>query len=79
MIEHEKLKENAIYFDEEYGTQYCFVGGELHTSMSDDGYQYWYKNGLLHREDGPAYTNCVNGIEEWWTNGKFQRLLHTMN
>lgn len=31
----------------------------------------WYKNGVLHREDGPA---VVNGIHiEWHLNGKLHR------
>ena len=30
---------------------------------------FWYKNGNLHREDGPAYIDS-SGYEEWWLNGK---------
>jgi len=33
--------------------------------------EIWYKNGKLHREDGPA----VNGpfLEKWYNNGKLHR------
>jgi len=33
-----------------------------------------YKNGVLHRENGPA-VECMNNetlISEWWINGKFE-------
>lgn len=33
----------------------------------------WYRNGLLHKLDGPAYIG-FNGIEEWWKNGERHRL-----
>ena len=32
----------------------------------------WYLNGLLHREDGPAW-ECVNGDKAWHRNGKCHR------
>jgi hypothetical protein len=32
-----------------------------------EGEKYWYLNGLLHREDGPAYEG-YNGYKEWWLN-----------
>jgi hypothetical protein len=33
----------------------------------------WYKNGLLHREDGPAVQHTT-GTNEWWVNGKRHRV-----
>ena len=33
----------------------------------------WYKNGLLHREDGPAVVKA-DGTKEWYLNGKFHRV-----
>ena len=33
-----------------------------------EGNEIWYLNGLLHREDGPAY-ETVSGIKQWFTNG----------
>jgi hypothetical protein len=33
----------------------------------------WWVDGLLHREDGPAYTT-TNGYEVWMVNGKPHRL-----
>jgi len=34
-----------------------------------DGDQYWYKNGILHREDGPAAI-YHNGAQYWWLDDK---------
>ena len=35
----------------------------------------WFKEGtsILHREDGPAITNC-NGIKKWYLNGQIHRI-----
>jgi hypothetical protein len=33
------------------------------------GPKFWYLNGVLHREDGPAI-EYTNGGKEWWINGK---------
>jgi hypothetical protein len=37
-----------------------------------DGRKYWFLNGLLHREDGPAAV-YPNGIECWYLNGELHR------
>lgn len=38
-------------------------------NVLESGVKYWYKNGLLHREGGPAFEyRCGGG--EWWLNGK---------
>lgn len=29
----------------------------------------WYKDGQLHREEGPA-VEYINGEREWWLNGQ---------
>ncbi len=34
------------------------------------GTKYWYKNGKLHREDGPAI-EWADGEKRWWLEGKF--------
>lgn len=34
-----------------------------------DGTKYWYRNGKLHREDGPA-VEYANGNKEWYRNGE---------
>jgi hypothetical protein len=36
----------------------------------EDGSKLWYFNGLLHREDGPAYEG-VDGEKQWWKNDCF--------
>ena len=34
----------------------------------------WYKDGLLHRIDGPAWIDAtLRGSEEWYFNGKLHR------
>jgi len=33
------------------------------------GSKEWYKNGIWHREDGPAYIR-KDGYKEWWLDGK---------
>ncbi len=37
-----------------------------------DGTKEWYKNGLRHREDGPAI-EYFNGDKYWYLNGKQHR------
>ena len=29
----------------------------------------WFKNGVVHREDGPAYIRS-DGVKSWWLDGK---------
>ena len=36
------------------------------------GNKYWYINGKLHREDGPAIER-TNGTKQWYINGKLHR------
>ena len=38
----------------------------------DDKDKKWYKNGLLHREDGPAIEG-VDGLKAWFIKGKLHR------
>jgi hypothetical protein len=45
-------------------------GGELHENS--DGNNWWYLNGVLHREDGPAF-EWADGSKSWWLNGKRHR------
>jgi len=35
--------------------------------------KFWYKNGKLHRDDGPA-VEYKNGIKFWYKEGKLHRL-----
>ena len=37
-----------------------------------NGDKYWYLNGNLHREDGPAI-ECSDGYREWHLNGELHR------
>ena len=38
----------------------------------DTGTQFWYFNGKLHREDGPAVI-WYDGTQKWYKNGKLHR------
>ena len=40
--------------------------------VSDNGSKYWYLNGKLHREDGPA-VEYADGTKHWYLNGKLHR------
>lgn len=37
-----------------------------------DGTEYWFQNGKVHREDGPAII-WADGAEVWYMNGKLHR------
>lgn len=39
----------------------------------ESGTKVWYKNGNLHREDGPA-CEYTNGSKYWWVEGKRHRI-----
>ena len=39
---------------------------------NENGNKYWYLNGELHREDGPA-VECTNGDKHWHLNGECHR------
>lgn len=40
--------------------------------IDEDGTEYWFKNNLLDREDGPAIIS-KDGSEYWYKNGKQHR------
>jgi len=40
--------------------------------IDEDGDKHWYKNNLLHREDGPAVERA-NGLKFWYLKGKLHR------
>ena len=40
--------------------------------IDSNGNKYWYLNGKLHREDGPAI-EFANGTKSWYLNGKCHR------
>ena len=42
------------------------------TETREDGAQVWYKNDLIHRDDGPAIIH-PDGHQEWYQNGNFHR------
>ena len=45
---------------------------EYTVMVYDNGSRYWYLNGKLHREDGPA-REWANGSKYWFLNGKRHR------
>jgi hypothetical protein len=42
---------------------------EYTVKVYDNGTKYWYLNGELHREDGPA-TEYPDGTKYWYLNGE---------
>ncbi len=45
---------------------------EYTVKVYPDGTKFWYLNGKLHREDGPAI-EWAEGTKSWWLNGKRHR------
>jgi hypothetical protein len=45
---------------------------EYTVKVYDNGNKYWYLNGKLHREDGPA-VEWVDGTKYWYLDGKSHR------
>jgi hypothetical protein len=43
----------------------------IHRIVRKDGSKYWYLNGEVHREDGPA-VECADGYKAWYLNGKYR-------
>ncbi len=48
-------------------------GNNVEIVEYSDGSKEWYKDGKLHREDGPA-CEYTNGIKEYWINGEIQKV-----
>ena len=42
-------------------------------NIDDDDKKQWFKDGALHREDGPAIER-EDGHKEWFINGKRHRV-----
>ncbi len=40
--------------------------------IDSESNKYWFLNGKLHREDGPA-VECANGTKYWYLNGQRHR------
>ena len=47
--------------------------GNSYVIITPNGIKTWNKNGLYHREDGPAII-YPNGEKHWWLNGKRHRV-----
>ena len=45
---------------------------EYTVKVDVDGSKFWYLNGHLHREDGPAFEGS-KGTKEWYLNGHLHR------
>ena len=60
--EIEKLKEQLEAINKEQPEKITFP----------DGREYWYTNGKLHKDDGPAVI-FPDGTEYWYTNGRLHR------
>ena len=47
-------------------------GGNLPAVECDDSHMEFYKDGQLHREDGPAVVSNYGKVKEFWKNGRRQ-------
>jgi hypothetical protein len=45
---------------------------EYNVKVYNNGTKYWYLNGKLHREDGPA-VEYADGTKHWYLNGNLHR------
>ena len=45
---------------------------EYTVTVCDNGDRFWFLNGELHREDGPA-VEYVSGTKHWYLNGERHR------
>ena len=45
---------------------------EYTVTVCDNGDRFWFLNGKLHREDGPAI-EFISGDKHWYLNGEFHR------
>jgi hypothetical protein len=45
------------------------IDGTIILKIFSFGSKFWYTNGKLHRENGPAI-EFANGKKEYWLNGK---------
>ena len=43
-------------------------------SVNNKGDKWWYFNGRLHRENGPAVEWLIGGRKSWYLNGKRHRV-----
>lgn len=46
---------------------------EYVVKVFESGYKEWYRNGKIHREDGPAIEYPNDGIKFWYHNGERHR------
>ncbi len=69
MVMDHSTKETALICEMFAKIPSSFSGITL--SKETEVYEWW-KNGVRHREDGPA-VEYPNGEEEWWLNGKRHR------
>jgi hypothetical protein len=61
-----KKLDNLIDYNKSVGK----VGSEIYDEDHD---VEWFKNGIRHREDGPAHIDC-EGTQRWYINGELHRL-----
>jgi len=51
------------------GDKHYYLDNVLYAIEFSNGTKTWFKNGLFHREDGPAI-EYANGNKEWWLKHK---------
>lgn len=73
-------KERGMKMNDGYVKKEYYLEGQFKTEYYEDGQlkkEEWYKNGVLHRENGPAVVNYWLGkkkyLEEWYKGGQLHR------
>jgi len=47
------------------------LSSDNHYELDENGDKVWLdKDGLKHREDGPAFVGSTHGFRSWWIHGK---------
>lgn len=58
MPENQKFKQNYHSFNDQPATYYCITDNQSNKHVT----KKWYKNGLIHRANGPAEIVYINDI-----------------
>lgn len=78
MSDAEEKKTMPYSFVTREGHRFSGIDNKLHSVGDEpavvyaDGTKWWYREGLIHRDNGPAVVH-PNGAQEWWLNNQRQR------
>lgn len=79
-IPHKKRKLGLIHTEDTFGedtnahVKDGLLHSETHPAMTGGGVECWFKNGVYHREGGPAYVETNERRTHWCINGNLHRI-----